>query len=156
MVNQYVVLFLFWRSCGQKIFRIPMWSLPVSMSYIIDCYGRVWLRKVLRNHLPDIKGYYNMKTMNISFKACNKALVFLPTGNNKSLLQWKGSFVVTKKSKRVDYQLDVQGKLKTFHINSLKVCWKIYFRCWYEKGRECTWLGECISGWLRMKVRNDR
>lgn len=44
----------------------------------------------------------------------------MPTDNNKLLLQWKGPFEVVKKVNRVDYQLNIQGKVKTFHINLLK------------------------------------
>ena len=36
------------------------------------------------------------------------------------MLQWKGPFAVTKKVNRVDYQLNMQGKMKIFHINLLK------------------------------------
>ena len=55
-----------------------------------------------------------------SFKVGEKALVLLPTDNNKVLLQCKGPHAVTKMSNRVDYQFDVKGNLKTFHINILK------------------------------------
>lgn len=66
------------------------------------------------------KKIYDRKTMKRSLKVGDKALVLLPTDNSKLLLQWKGPFVVTKKVNRVDYQLDMQGKTKTFHINLLK------------------------------------
>lgn len=44
----------------------------------------------------------------------------LPTDSNKLLMQWKGPFVVRNKLNRVDYEIDVNGKSKTFHINLLK------------------------------------
>lgn len=44
----------------------------------------------------------------------------MSTDSNKLLLQWKGPFEVVKKVNRVDYQLNIQGKVKTFRINLLK------------------------------------
>lgn len=35
-------------------------------------------------------------------------------------MQWKGPFVVRNKLNRVDYEIEVNGKRKTFHINLLK------------------------------------
>ena len=42
------------------------------------------------------KKCYDRKTRNRTFKVGEKALVLLPTDNNKLLLQWKGPFPVTK------------------------------------------------------------
>ena len=70
---------------------------------------------------------YDRKTRNRSCKVGEKALVLLPTDNNKLLLQWKEPYAVTKKSNRVDYQY-VKGKLKNFHINLLKK----YIECSYS------------------------
>ena len=50
----------------------------------------------------------------------DKALILLPTDHNKLLLQWKGPFTVVSRFNDCDYQLDVHGKLKSFHINLLK------------------------------------
>ena len=44
----------------------------------------------------------------------------LTTDNNKLVLHWKGPLPVTKKVNRADYQLDMPGKMKNFHINMLK------------------------------------
>lgn len=49
-----------------------------------------------------------------------KVLILLPTDNNKLLMQWKGPYTIHKKLNKVDYQIDVNGKLKTFHANLLK------------------------------------
>lgn len=50
----------------------------------------------------------------------DKVLVLLPKDSNKLLMQWKGPFSVTKKINKVDYQNDMKGKLKTYHVYMLK------------------------------------
>lgn len=66
------------------------------------------------------KKNYDRKARNRSLQVGDKALILMPTDNNKLLLQWKGPFEVVKKVDRVDYQLNIKGKVKTFHINLLK------------------------------------
>jgi len=58
------------------------------------------------------------KTKPRSFGERDKVL--LPTDNNKLLMQWKGPFTVVSKVGVADYKIDVNGKLKTFHVNLLK------------------------------------
>lgn len=43
-----------------------------------------------------------------------KVLVLLPTASNKLLMQWKGPFTIVEKVEKVDYKIDIGGKLKTF------------------------------------------
>lgn len=50
-----------------------------------------------------------------------KVLVLLPTASNKLLMQWKGPFTIVEKVEKVDYKIDMCGKLKTFHANMLKL-----------------------------------
>ena len=38
----------------------------------------------------------------------------------KLLLQWKDPFIIKKKMNKVDYQVCMKGKIKTFHFNMLK------------------------------------
>ncbi|XP_053407213.1 uncharacterized protein LOC128559482 [Mercenaria mercenaria] len=66
------------------------------------------------------KKYYNRKARDRRFKAGSKVLVLLPTKHNKLLLHWKGPYVVVEVVNRLDYRIDVDGKLKTFHANMLK------------------------------------
>ena len=47
-------------------------------------------------------------------------LVFLPTDTNKLLLQWKGSYDVTRVVGPNDYKVLMKGKEKTLHANLLK------------------------------------
>ena len=47
-------------------------------------------------------------------------LLLLPTDSNKLLLQWKGPFEVTEVLNRMDYRIDVNGVIGTYHANMLK------------------------------------
>ena len=67
------------------------------------------------------KLYYNKKSRDRNFKVGDDVLLFLPTDNNKLLLQWKGPFSVVAKISNTDYQIDVNGKVRTFHANLLKL-----------------------------------
>ncbi|XP_062599512.1 uncharacterized protein LOC134261046 [Saccostrea cucullata] len=64
--------------------------------------------------------FYNRSTRARSMKVGDKVLVLLPTDSNKLLMQWKGPFSIKKKLNKVDYQIEMKGKLKTFHVNMLK------------------------------------
>ena len=55
------------------------------------------------------------------FQEGNKVLVLLPTDTNKLLMQWKGSYeIMSRCGKSNDYQVEVNKKVKTFHVNMLK------------------------------------
>ena len=64
--------------------------------------------------------YFNRTARARTLKVGDKVLVLLPTDSNKLLLQWKGPFSIKKKVNKVDYQVCMKGKLKTFHVNMLK------------------------------------
>ncbi|XP_065939358.1 uncharacterized protein [Magallana gigas] len=104
---------------------IPDPNVKTTYQYVLDLKDRLQSMAELANESLETsstryKKHYDRKTRTRSLKVGDKAPVLLPTDNNKLLLQWKGPFVVTKKVNRVDYQLDMQGKTKTFHINLLK------------------------------------
>lgn len=100
-------------------------NVKTTYQYVLDLKDRLQsmaelAKESLEKSSTRYKKHYDRKTRTRSLKVGDKALVLLPTDDNKLLLQWKGPFVVTKKVNRVDYQLDMQGKTKTFHINLLK------------------------------------
>ena len=45
----------------------------------------------------------------------------LPTDSNKLLLQWKGPYDVVEVVNRMDYKIDVDGIVNTYHANMLKL-----------------------------------
>ncbi|XP_042149478.1 uncharacterized protein LOC120845798 [Ixodes scapularis] len=64
--------------------------------------------------------YYNRKAKERTFQPGEKVLLLLPTDNHKLLLQWKGPFLVTRKTGEVDYEIQTATGLKLFHANLLK------------------------------------
>ena len=100
-------------------------NVKTTYQYTLDLKDRLetmaqLAKENLEKSATRYKKHYDGKARNRSLKVGDKALVLLPTDNNKLLLQWKGPFAVTKKVNRVDYQLNMQGKMKIFHINLLK------------------------------------
>ena len=47
-------------------------------------------------------------------------LLLLPTDSNKLLLQCSGPFEVVKVLYRIDYRIDVNGVIGSYHVNILK------------------------------------
>ncbi|XP_040068602.2 uncharacterized protein LOC120841708 [Ixodes scapularis] len=66
------------------------------------------------------KAYYDRKKVTREMKVGDKALILLPSDNNKLLMQWKGPFIVTARRNEVDYELEIAGTRKAFHVNMLK------------------------------------
>lgn len=50
-----------------------------------------------------------------------KVLVLLPTDSNKLLVQWKWQYEIVEKLGKVDYKINMNGKVRTFHANMLKL-----------------------------------
>ena len=55
-----------------------------------------------------------------AFQVGDKVLVLLPTDNNKLLLKWRGPFVVEKCGNGNNYGVEVNKRIKTYHVNMLK------------------------------------
>ena len=51
----------------------------------------------------------------------DKGLLFLPTDSNKLLLQWRGPFEIVEVLNRVDYRVNVNGYIHTYHANILRL-----------------------------------
>ena len=54
------------------------------------------------------------------FDVGDKVLLLLPTESNKLLLLWKGPYEVVDIVNRMDYKVDVNGVVGTYHANMLK------------------------------------
>ena len=67
------------------------------------------------------KNLYNRKAKKRSFQVGDKILLLLPTDLNKLLMQWKGPFEIKGTKWGNNYQVEVNKKVKTYHINMLKV-----------------------------------
>lgn len=66
------------------------------------------------------KKYYDRTSKTRQLKVGDRALILLPTRENKLLMHWKGPFPVTGKKNDHDYWLDLGHTTKMFHINMLK------------------------------------
>ena len=66
------------------------------------------------------KAYYDRRARLRKFDVGDKVLLLLPTDRNKLLLQWKGPYEVVEVVNRMDYKIDVNGVVSTYHANMLK------------------------------------
>ena len=66
------------------------------------------------------KTYYDKRARSGKFDVGDKVLLLLPTESNKLLLQWKGLYEVVEIVNRMDYKVDVDGVVGTYHANMLK------------------------------------
>ena len=66
------------------------------------------------------KAYYDRRARSRKFDVGDKILLLLPTDSNKLLLQWKGPYEVVEVVNRMDYKIDVNGVVNTYHANMLK------------------------------------
>ena len=64
--------------------------------------------------------YYDRRAKPRSFKVGDKVLLLLPSDSNKLLLQWRGPFEIVEVLNRVDYRVNVNGYIHTYHANILK------------------------------------
>ncbi|XP_033758666.1 uncharacterized protein LOC117340982 [Pecten maximus] len=63
---------------------------------------------------------YNKHARDRRMQAGDQVLVLRPIKHNKLQLQWMGPYKIVSRVGDVDYQIDMSGKLKTFHANMLK------------------------------------
>ena len=66
------------------------------------------------------KTYYDKRARSRKFDVGENVLLLLPTESNKLLLQWKGPYEVVEIVNRMDYKVDVDGVVRTYHANMLK------------------------------------
>ena len=64
--------------------------------------------------------YYDKRARSCKFDVGDKVLLFLPTECNKIFLQWKSPYEVVEIVNRMDYRVDVDGVVGTYHANMQK------------------------------------
>ena len=67
------------------------------------------------------KAYYDRQAKPRSYKVGEKVLLLLPTDSNKLLLQWWRRFEIVEVLNHVDYHLNVNGYITTYHANILRL-----------------------------------
>ena len=97
-----------------------------TYQYVIDLREKLestcqMARENLEKASKRYRGYYNLKTKPRNMSVGDKVLVLLPSDNNKLLLQWKGPYKIIKKVNKVDYQIEINGKVRCYHANMLKL-----------------------------------
>ena len=100
-------------------------DVKLTYQYVVDLKERLEstlkaAHEELRKATSRYAGNYNAKAKKRKFVVGDKVLILLPTDHNKLLLQWKGPFRIVGKLNDRDYQLDMSGKVRTFHVNLLK------------------------------------
>ena len=66
------------------------------------------------------KRLYDRGAERRAFQVGDKVLILLPTDNNKLLLQWRGPFVVERCGNGNNYGVEVNKRIKTYHVHMLK------------------------------------
>ena len=109
-----------------------LWSGEVNDEQVLSTYQNVIeLRERLeqtcqlaRDNLKKVqfkqKTYYDKRARLRKFDVWDKVLLLLPTESNKLLLQWKGPYEVVEIVNRMDYKVDIDGVVGTYHANMLK------------------------------------
>lgn len=100
-------------------------EVKTTYGYVLDLRDR--LEKTLQLAQENLsrakvtqKKYYDRGSRIRRLKVGDRALILLPTTENKLLMHWKGPFMVTGKKGNFDYWLDMGHTTKLFHINMLK------------------------------------
>ncbi|MCG8096943.1 MAG: DDE-type integrase/transposase/recombinase [Candidatus Thiodiazotropha endolucinida] len=96
-----------------------------TYQYVIELRERLEQTcKLARDNLKKVqikqKAYYDKGARSRKFDVGDKVLLLLPTDSNKLLLQWKGPYEVVEVVNRMDYKIDVNGNVNTYHANILK------------------------------------
>ena len=96
-----------------------------TYQYVLELRNRLedtcqLARESLRAAQGRQKHFYDKKAKNRHFQVGQKVLVLLPTDNNKLTLQWRGPFEVKEVVNRMDYKVEVKGKIKVYRANLLK------------------------------------
>nr|XP_034325279.1 uncharacterized protein LOC105323550 isoform X4 [Crassostrea gigas] len=100
-------------------------DIKTTYQYVVDLKDRLQstcelAKENLERSSQRYRTYYNKRARQRDMKEGEKVLVLLPTASNKLLMQWRGPYIIVQKVGSVDYKIDVDGKLKTFHANMLK------------------------------------
>ena len=100
-------------------------EVKTTYQYVLDLRNRLedtcqLARESILSSQEEYRHYYDKKTKNRRFKLGDKVLLLLPTDHNKLTLQWKGPYKVVEVVNRMDYKVEVKGKIKIYHANLLK------------------------------------
>ena len=96
-----------------------------TYQYVLDLKDRLEatcqvVQENLSKSAEKYRRQYNRKAKDRRFNVGDEVLLLLPTDTNKLLMHWQGPFEVVGKVGHLDYRINMNGKVKTFHANLLK------------------------------------
>ena len=99
-------------------------QLRTTYKYVVNLKDRLestvsFAHENLQNMSKKYKHYYNRKSKRRNLKVGDKASVLLQLKTNKLLMSWKGPFEVVEKLSMLDYGINSDRKVNSFHINML-------------------------------------
>ena len=108
--------------------------------------------KIEHNSKKKQKLYYDRKSITRKLSPGQKVSVLLPTSTSKLLANWKGPYEVIRQVSPVDYEIQLNRKVKkSFHINMLKE--------WIDRERNDLQVSEdireCSSMTSSKQIEND-
>ena len=97
-----------------------------SYQYVLDLNDRLeatcqLAQENLSKSAEKYRRQYNRKAKNRKFEVGDEVLLLLPSNRNKLLMHWQGPFKVVQRVGYLDYKINMDGKVKTFHANLLKM-----------------------------------
>ena len=97
-----------------------------TYDYVINLRKRLeHTCELAMNNLQKVQGkqkaYYDRQAKPRSFKVGDKVLLLLPTDSNNLLLQWRGPFEIVEVLNCVDFHVNVNGYIHTYHANILRL-----------------------------------
>lgn len=104
---------------------VPEDEIKTTYQYVCDLRERMEdtckiAQEELQKNALKYKQHYDKKSRSRTLGIGSKVLILLPTDNNKLLMHWKGPFSVKEVCGQNDYRIEVNDKVKTYHINMLK------------------------------------
>ena len=100
-------------------------EVKTSYQYVLELRERlddtmkIVQEELKRSQLKN-KRRYDREAKRRAFQVGDKVLILLPTDNSKLLLQWHDPFVVERCGNGNNYGVEVNKRIKTYHVNMLK------------------------------------
>ena len=100
-------------------------EVKTTYQYVIDLEKRIHdacqlAKSALEKCSEDNASYADRSAKLRTLKPNDKVLILLPVSKNKLLMKWQGPYTVLSRCSKVNYSVNIKGKVKVFHINMLK------------------------------------
>ena len=96
-----------------------------TVQYVLDLRDRISKScsiacKRTEKQMDKSKKRYDMKAKQRTLKEDDLVLLFLPCSSNKIVNEWRGPYKIVEVVSPVNYKIDINGRIKTYHINMLQ------------------------------------